>query len=187
MELNLKILAPLLQCTSINRCALFMRAKKYILFYSSRPLKNYFFLSLTPCLSLSPKSLSLLSQITITQLSLHASLSPKSLSLLSPITQALILSQSLPTQPSQGPKSLTALILSHRHALNLPHSPPPARPSRPKPPINSPSLSSLPVTLSSSIIHRRQPDRLRPTLRIHVRPTPRIHFRSPPISLFSLL
>ena len=38
MELNLKILAPLLQYTSIDRFALFMRAKKknYILFYLLR-------------------------------------------------------------------------------------------------------------------------------------------------------
>ena len=32
VELNLFFLAPLLQCISIDRCALFMRAKKYILF-----------------------------------------------------------------------------------------------------------------------------------------------------------
>ena len=32
MELNLKILTPLLQCTSINRCALFIKAKKNINF-----------------------------------------------------------------------------------------------------------------------------------------------------------
>ena len=34
MELNLKILAPLLQYTSIDRCVLFMRNKKKKLFYS---------------------------------------------------------------------------------------------------------------------------------------------------------
>ena len=45
MELNLKILAPLLQCTSIDRCALFMRAKKknyFIEFLSPLLLKKYF-------------------------------------------------------------------------------------------------------------------------------------------------
>ena len=33
MELNLKILALLLQCTSIDRCAMFMRANIYIYIY----------------------------------------------------------------------------------------------------------------------------------------------------------
>ena len=56
MELNLKILAPLLQCTSINRCALCAvheskkKKKKIIL---PHPLKNYLIFSLTPCPSLS--------------------------------------------------------------------------------------------------------------------------------------
>ena len=56
MELNLKILAPLLQCTSIDRCALFMRAKKKKLFYwislsSSIKKKNFLFLSFSFSLS----------------------------------------------------------------------------------------------------------------------------------------
>ena len=59
MELNLYFLAPLLQCTSIDRCALFMRAKKNnnILLNFSLPfhLKNIFsfflFLSLASLLS----------------------------------------------------------------------------------------------------------------------------------------
>ena len=90
-----------------------MKEKKN-LFYSSHRLKNHFFLSLTPCLCLSPKSLSFhsLSQIT---LSPCLSFSPKSL-LLSQIThhQALILS----TQPSQGPKSLTVAPLSPSCSLS---------------------------------------------------------------------
>ena len=86
---------------------------------------------------------------------------------------------------SSSPKTLLisqALILSHRHSLNLPHSLLPARPSRPKPPIASPSLSSLIVTLSSSFIHRRLPDPTIPSHRLphthavdHLRPTPPTH------------
>ena len=56
MELNLKILAPLLQCTSIDRCALFMRAKKYIYYFIeflSPLLLNFFFLFLSFSFSLS--------------------------------------------------------------------------------------------------------------------------------------
>ena len=90
-------------------------SKKKKLFYSSHQLKNHFFLSLTPCLCLSPKSLSShsLSQIT---LSPCLSFSPKSL-ILSQIThhQALILS----TQPSQGPKSLIVAPLSPSRSLSL--------------------------------------------------------------------
>ena len=93
-----------------------MKAKKKIyIFYSSHRLKNHFFLSLTPCLCLSPKSLSSHSLSRIT-LSPCLSFSPKSL-LLSQIThhQALILS----SQPSQGPKSLTAAPLSPSCSLSL--------------------------------------------------------------------
>ena len=46
VELNLKNLAPLLQCTSINRCALFITSKKkyyFIKFLSPLLLKKYFF------------------------------------------------------------------------------------------------------------------------------------------------
>ena len=44
MELNLFFLAPLLQCTSIYRCALFMRAKKknVILFYPATTCSFFF-------------------------------------------------------------------------------------------------------------------------------------------------
>ena len=89
------------------------------------------------------------------------------------------------SQLSSSPKTLSisqALILSHRHSLNLPHSQPPARPSRPKPPIASSSLSSLIVTLSSSLIHCRLPDPTVPSHRSphthavdHLRPTPPTH------------
>ena len=42
MELNLKILAPLLQYTSIDRCVLFMRNKKiYIILFSSLALSYH--------------------------------------------------------------------------------------------------------------------------------------------------
>ena len=60
VELNLKNLAPLLQCTSINRCALFIpsKIKKYyfIKFLSPFLLEKYFFLFLY-FLSLSSASL----------------------------------------------------------------------------------------------------------------------------------
>ena len=93
---------------------------------------------------------------------------------------ALILYQDSLNLSSSHPLSVT--LLSHRHSLNLPHSPPPARPNRPKPPITSPSLSSLIVTLSSSLIHRRWPDPTVPSCQspqTHavdcLRPTPLIH------------
>ena len=73
MELNLKILAPLLQCTSIDRCALFMRANIYIyiyifIYFNPYPIK-ILPLSLSLSLSLStliisPLSLSLNCLIT---------------------------------------------------------------------------------------------------------------------------
>ena len=57
MELNLFSLAPLLQCTSIDRCALFMRAKKKNYFILSVikiiPLAHFFFILLFVPLSLS--------------------------------------------------------------------------------------------------------------------------------------
>ena len=60
MELNIKNLAPLLQCTSINRRALFITSKRkkyyFIKFLSPLLLKKYFFLFLS-FLSLSPTSL----------------------------------------------------------------------------------------------------------------------------------
>ena len=95
-------------------CTIHESKKKKFLFYSSHRLKNHFFLSLTPCLCLSPKSLSSHSLSRIT-LSLCLSFFPKSL-LLSQIThhQALILS----SQPSQGPKSLTVAPLSPSCSLS---------------------------------------------------------------------
>ena len=55
MELNLKNLAPLLQCTSINRCTLFITSKRkkyyFINFLSPLLLKKYFFLFLFLSLS----------------------------------------------------------------------------------------------------------------------------------------
>ena len=55
MELNLKNLAPLLQCTSINRYALFITSKRkkyyFIKFLSPLLLKKYFFLFLFLSLS----------------------------------------------------------------------------------------------------------------------------------------
>ena len=69
---------------------------------------------------------------------------------------ALILSQDSLNLSSSHPLSVT--LLSHRHSHNLPHSSPSARLSRPKFPIASLSLSSLTITLSTSLIHRRWPD-----------------------------
>ena len=126
MELNLFFLAPLLKCTSIDRCALFMRAKK-ILFYWFSVIKILFHsLSHSVPLSLS-KSHSIWSSHPFPKLS-----------------QALILSQSL--------SSLTVTLSS---SLIHRRRPDPAVPSHSQ---NSPSLSSLTVTLSSSLIHRRWPD-----------------------------
>ena len=54
MELNLKILAPLLQCTSIYRCALFITAKKNINFLFYVHITFLFFILSpfhSPCLS----------------------------------------------------------------------------------------------------------------------------------------
>ena len=140
----------------------------YIYFISClclTPIKKlYLSLSHSMPVSLSQiTQLSSLSQITLT---LCLSFSPKSLNLLSQITQALILSR--PRRPSHSLKLSSSRrhsrpshpkapnhspsLLSHWHALNLPYSPPPARPSRPKLPINSPSLSSLTITFRCSII-----------------------------------
>ena len=117
MELNLKILAPLLQCTSINRCALFIKAKKYIYFILLHPLKNYLIFSLTSCPSL---SLSLShSTLILSQNSLNLSSSH--------LLSVTLLSPSI-ASPSQA--------TDHRS----PHCP--------KPPIASPSLSSLPTQLT---------------------------------------
>ena len=100
MELNLKILAPLLQCTSIYRCALFMKAKKKKkLFYSSPLIKKLLnFLSLHPSLSLSQ--------------SLHSHPLPK-------LSQSLKLSSSL----SYSPLTVDRLTVPSRRS---PHRPKPS-------------------------------------------------------------
>ena len=100
MELNLFFLAPLLQCTSIDRCALFMRAKKN-LFYRFPMIKILFHsLSLISCLSLSlsvtPSEALILSQNSF-KLSSSLSHSPLSPSL----SQAPSFTAFGPTQSSQ--------------------------------------------------------------------------------------
>ena len=66
MELNLKILAPLLQCTSIYRCALFITAKNILIFYFAftLPFDFLFFLHFILRVSLLTASPSLLSSST---------------------------------------------------------------------------------------------------------------------------
>ena len=104
MKLNLKILAPLLQCTSINRCALFIKAKKYIYFILLHPLKNYLIFSLTSCPSL---SLSLShSTLILSQNSLNLSSSH--------LLSVTLLSPSI-ASPSQAANLLT--VPSHRSAI----------------------------------------------------------------------
>ena len=66
MELYPFFLAPHEQCTSIYRCALFIRAKKKTLFYSSFLLKKCLSLSFTLTV---PLSLSLSSHLSQSQLS----------------------------------------------------------------------------------------------------------------------
>ena len=66
VELNLKILAPLLQGTSIDRCALFMRAKEFF-FFNSYLIK---ILPLSLSLFLNSDHLSSLSSLIISSLSL---------------------------------------------------------------------------------------------------------------------
>ena len=112
MELNLKILAPLLQCTSIFRCALFMKAKKkkkIILFIP--PIKKSF-LSLSHSV---PLSLSQITQLSFT-LQIHSQSVPLFLSQITP----------LPNHPSSSshPLDLTVpnhspSLHSHRHAVSL--------------------------------------------------------------------
>ena len=114
MELNLKIFALLLQCTSINRCALFIKAKKKYYFILPHPLKNYLIFSFTPCPSLS--------------LSLSLSSSPKTLS----ISQALIFSQSLSSH-RRSPHRPKPPISSPSQATDQ------RSPHCPKPSIASPS------------------------------------------------
>ena len=123
MELNLKILAPLLQCTSINRCALCAvheSKKKKKKNYSSLPIKKLLnFLSHSM-----PLSLSLSLSLSLTQLSS----SPKTLS----ISQALIFSQSLSSH-RQSPHRPKPPISSPSQATDQ------RSPHCPKPSIASPS------------------------------------------------
>ena len=143
MELNLKILAPLLQCTSINRCALCAvheskkKKKKIIL---PHPLKNYLIFSLTPC-----PSLSLSLSLSLTQ-SLNSHPLPK-------LFQSLKLSSSL----SHSPLTVNRLTVLSRQSPHRPKPPisdrltVPSRrsPHRPKLPIASPSLTSLSTQLTN--------------------------------------
>ena len=110
MELNLKILAPLLQCTSKNRCALFMRAKKKIIL-------------ITRLIKIMPLSLwtSLSSSLSHSGLSLyHSGLSLWSLTLSTPVSHfGLLLSQ------LRSPKPLI-------HPFCRPNSPTQAPSPKPK-------------------------------------------------------
>ena len=84
-------------------------SKKKKLFYSSHQLKNHFFLSLTLCLCLSPKSLSSHSLSVCVSLSLpnHSS-SPKT-----PIIKLSSFWPSRPKAPNHSPS-----LLSHHHAFS---------------------------------------------------------------------
>ena len=134
MELNLKIFALLLQCTSINRCALFIKAKKKYYFILPHPLKNYLIFSFTPCPSL---SLSLSLSLILSQNSLNLSSSHLlSVTLLSPsiaspsqaADRLIVPSCPLPiASPSQAADRLTVTLLF----ADLAHRPTPfADPAR---------------------------------------------------------
>ena len=121
MERNLKILALLLQCTSINRCALFIKAKKKKkLFYSSPPIKkllNFLFHSVPLSLSLSlSHSTLILSQNSLNLSSSHLlSVTLLSPSIASPSQAAdrlIVPSCRLPiASPSQAADRLTVTLL----------------------------------------------------------------------------
>ena len=107
MELNLKILALLLQCTSIFRCILFMKAKKkkkFILFIP--PIKKLF-LSLSHSV---PLSLSQITQLSFT-LQIHSQSVPLFLSQITP----------LPNHPSSSSHPLDPAVprpqITHRHSF----------------------------------------------------------------------
>ena len=121
MELNLKNLAPLLQCTSINRYALFITSKRkkyyFIKFLSPLLLKKYFFLFLS-FLSLSPTSL-LSSSFFLFQ----SSILIRPASLLSPLLRS-----SVPTTPHCP--APTEVQPSADHSLRSP----PQRPNLRAPP-----------------------------------------------------
>ena len=106
MELNLKILALLLQCTSIFRCILFMKAKKkkkFILFIP--PIKKLF-LSLSHSV---PLSLSQITQLSFT-LQIHSQSVPLFLSQITP----------LPNHPSSSSHPLDPAVprpqITHRRS-----------------------------------------------------------------------
>ena len=125
-----------------------MRAKKKILFYSALEIKYIISFSLSLCASLSlslSHSALILSQDSL-KLSSSLNYSPLSPSL----SQSPSFTAAGLTQPSQAPNRHTVTLLSHRHSLKLLHSPPLARPSRPKPLIASdphrwPTLFADPV------------------------------------------
>ena len=111
MELNLFFLAPLLQCKFIDRCALFMRAKKKIYFILPQRL-NILFHSLshsTPLYlsqSLSSHPFPRLSQSLKLSSSLsHSHLSPS-------LSQSPSFTTIGPTQPSQAVNRLTITLSS---------------------------------------------------------------------------
>ena len=106
MELNLKILAPLLQCTSIFRCALFMKAKKKKIILFIPPIKKSF-LSLSHSV---PLSLSQITQLSFT-LPNHSQSVPLFLSQITP---------PLPNHPSSSSHSFDLAVprpqITHRRS-----------------------------------------------------------------------
>ena len=107
MELNLKILAPLRQCTSKNRCALVIRRKNIYIILITRWIKIMPLiqsLSLSFSLSLSSLNITLSLSLPHSGLSLSHSLTPVS-------------------------HSLTSAGLSLSHSLNSDHPSPQSTPS----------------------------------------------------------
>ena len=106
MELNLKILAPLLQCTSIFRCALFMKAKKKKIILFIPPIKKSF-LSLSHSV---PLSFSQIIQLSFT-LQNHSQSVPFFLSQITP---------PLPNHPSSSSHPLDPAVqrpqITHRRS-----------------------------------------------------------------------
>ena len=143
MELNLKILAPLLQYTSIYRCVLFMKAKKKNLFYSSPPIKkllNFLFhsvplyLSLSLSLSLSHSTLILSQSLSSHRRSPHH---PKP-----PTDRLTVPSRRSPiASPSHAADCLTVTLLSANPAHRPTPSTDPAR--RPTPSVDPASRPTL--------------------------------------------
>ena len=145
MELNLKILAPLLQCTSINRCALCAvhESKKKKKNYSSPPIKkllNFLFhsvplyLSLSLSLSLSHSTLILSQSLSSHRRSPHH---PKP-----PTDRLTVPSRRSPiTSPSHAADCLTVTLLSANPAHRPTPSTDPAR--RPTPSVDPASRPTL--------------------------------------------